>query len=83
MPLNLPWPKTRTGWSSTFPGSISLGRPGSAFSWQPTARWLILAGSAVVADGPTTHRPLTLLGLNEMISLHRTLDDALSKLADA
>ena len=38
---------------------------------------------AVVADGPTTHRPLTLLGLNEVMSLHRTLDDALSKLADA
>ena len=38
---------------------------------------------AVVADGPVTHRPLTLLGLNDMISLHRTLDDALSKLGDA
>lgn len=38
---------------------------------------------AVVADGPATHRPLTLLGLNEIISLHRTLDDAVSKLADA
>lgn len=38
---------------------------------------------AVVADGPATHRPLTLLGLNEIVSLHRTLNDALSKLADA
>lgn len=38
---------------------------------------------AVVADGPATHRPLTLLGLNEVVSLHRALDDALSKLADA
>lgn len=38
---------------------------------------------AVVADGPATHRPLTLLGLNEIVSLHRTLDDALSRLADA
>ncbi len=38
---------------------------------------------AVVADGPATHRPLTLLGLNEVISLHRTLDGALSRLADA
>jgi anti-sigma B factor antagonist len=37
----------------------------------------------VVADGPATHRPLTLLGLNEILSLHRTLDAALSKLADA
>jgi len=37
----------------------------------------------VVADGPATHRPLTLLGLHEIISVHRTLDDALSKLADA
>lgn len=35
----------------------------------------------VVADGPATHRPLTLLGLDEVIPLYRTLDDALSKLA--
>lgn len=38
---------------------------------------------AVVADGPVTHRPLTLLGLNEIMSLYRTLDDALSALGDA
>lgn len=37
---------------------------------------------AVVADGPATHRPLTLLGLGEIMSLYRTLDDALSGLAD-
>lgn len=37
----------------------------------------------VVADGPITHRPLTLLGLNETLSMHRTLDDAVSKLVDA
>lgn len=37
---------------------------------------------AVVADGPATHRPLTLLGLGEIMSLYRTLDDALSALAD-
>jgi anti-anti-sigma factor len=37
----------------------------------------------VVADGPTTHRPLTLLGINEVMPLCRTLDDALSKLADS
>ncbi|SRX95918.1 Anti-anti-sigma regulatory factor [Gordonia sp. KTR9] [Mycobacterium shimoidei] len=37
---------------------------------------------AVVADGPATHRPLTLLGLNEIMSLHRTLDDAVSELSD-
>jgi anti-sigma B factor antagonist len=37
----------------------------------------------VVADGPATHRPLTLLGINEMMSLCRTLDDAVSKLTDA
>lgn len=37
---------------------------------------------AVVADGPATHRPLTLLGLNEIVSLHRTLDDAVSKVTD-
>jgi anti-sigma B factor antagonist len=36
----------------------------------------------VVADGPTTHRPLTLLGINEMMCICRTLDDAVSKLTD-
>src|ERR1700752_1847433 len=36
----------------------------------------------VVADGPATHRPLTLLGINEMMCLCRTLDDAVSKLTD-
>ncbi|OBI42307.1 hypothetical protein A5707_06560 [Mycobacterium kyorinense] len=37
---------------------------------------------AVVADGPATHRPLTLLGVDEIMPLYRTLDDALRKLAD-
>jgi len=36
----------------------------------------------VVADGPATHRPLTLLGINELMSLCRSLDDAVSKLTD-
>lgn len=36
----------------------------------------------VVADGPTTHRPLTLLGINEIMPLCHTLDDAVSKLTD-
>jgi anti-sigma B factor antagonist len=36
----------------------------------------------VVADGPATHRPLTLLGINELMSLYRRLDDAVSKLTD-
>ncbi|HEY6855106.1 MAG TPA: STAS domain-containing protein [Mycobacterium sp.] len=36
----------------------------------------------VVADGPVTHRPLTLLGINELMSLCRRLDDAVSKLSD-
>jgi anti-sigma B factor antagonist len=36
----------------------------------------------VVADGPATHRPLTLLGINEMMSLFRRLDDAIGKLTD-
>lgn len=38
---------------------------------------------SVVADGPATHRPLTLLGLNDIISLHRTQDEARSSLAEA
>ena len=36
----------------------------------------------VVADGPATHRPLTLLGINELMHLSRRLDDAISKLTD-
>jgi anti-sigma B factor antagonist len=36
----------------------------------------------VVADGPATHRPLTLLGINEMMCLCRTLDDAVSTITD-
>jgi anti-sigma B factor antagonist len=36
----------------------------------------------VVADGPATHRPLTLLGINELMSLCRRLDDAVAKLTD-
>jgi len=36
----------------------------------------------VVADGPATHRPLTLLGINELMSLYRRLDDAVSKLTE-
>jgi anti-anti-sigma factor len=37
----------------------------------------------VVADGPATHRPLTLLGINELMSLCRRLDDAVIKLTDS
>ena len=36
----------------------------------------------VVADGPATHRPLTLLGINELMSVYRRLDDAVAKLTD-
>lgn len=36
----------------------------------------------VVADGPATHRPLTLLGINELMSVCRRLDDAIAKLTD-
>lgn len=38
---------------------------------------------SIVADGPATHRPLTLLGINEIISIHRTQGEALNSLADA
>jgi anti-sigma B factor antagonist len=37
-------------------------------------------GFAVVAEGPATSRPLRLLGLDELLSLHPTLDDALRDL---
>ena len=36
----------------------------------------------VVADGPATHRPLTLLGINDLMSVCRRLDDAVAKLTD-
>jgi anti-sigma B factor antagonist len=36
----------------------------------------------VVADGPATYRPLTLLGINELMCLCRRLEDAVSKLTD-
>ena len=35
---------------------------------------------AVVADGPATSRPLTLIGLAELINMCATLDEAFSKL---
>jgi anti-sigma B factor antagonist len=37
----------------------------------------------VVADGAATRRPLTLLGLDQIISLYGTLGDALSELVGA
>src|ERR1700749_3624446 len=36
----------------------------------------------VVADRPATHRPLTFLGINELMSGGRRLDAAVSKLTD-
>lgn len=33
---------------------------------------------AVVADGPATSRPIKLMGIDGLLSLHRTLDSALS-----
>ncbi|CAN5116858.1 STAS domain-containing protein [soil metagenome] len=35
---------------------------------------------AVVADGPVTHRPLTLMGLTDILNVHLTLDSALTNL---
>ncbi|WP_276031759.1 STAS domain-containing protein [Mycolicibacterium komossense] len=37
-------------------------------------------GFAVVADGPVTSRPLKLVGIADIVSLHPTLDAALSEL---
>jgi anti-sigma B factor antagonist len=37
----------------------------------------------VVADGPTTRRPITLLGLDSVITLYRTLDEALNAMRGA
>jgi anti-sigma B factor antagonist len=37
----------------------------------PTARL------GIVADGPATSRPITLVGLDSVLTLYRTLDDAL------
>ncbi|MHA7651461.1 STAS domain-containing protein [Mycobacterium sp. ML4] len=38
---------------------------------------------AVVADGPATSRPIKLMGIDSLLSLHRTLDNALSWIAGA
>ena len=35
----------------------------------------------VVADGPSTGRPLTLIGIDTIVAVYRTLDDALDDLA--
>ncbi|MGB3484780.1 MAG: STAS domain-containing protein [Mycobacterium sp.] len=40
------------------------------------------AGFAVVADGPATSRPLRLIGLDDMINLCSTLEEAFVKLDD-
>jgi anti-sigma B factor antagonist len=37
----------------------------------------------VVADGPGTSRPLKLMGLDTVVGLHRTLDDALASFSEA
>jgi anti-sigma B factor antagonist len=38
---------------------------------------------AVVADGAATSRPIKLMGIDRMFALYRTLDSALSGIADA
>ena len=40
------------------------------------------AGFAVVADGPSTGRPLTLVGLHEVFGIYATVDEALAALTD-
>ena len=37
---------------------------------------------AVIADGPATSRPLTLVGVDTIIAVYRTLDEALKKLRE-
>jgi anti-anti-sigma factor len=37
---------------------------------------------AVVANGPATSRPIKLMGLDSVLSIHSTLDDALSGIAE-
>jgi anti-sigma B factor antagonist len=37
----------------------------------------------VVADGPVTRRPITVLGLDSVITLYRTLDEALADMRGA
>lgn len=44
----------------------------------------VIAGQAefgVVADGPVTRRPMTLIGLDDVIALYRTVDEALAGIA--
>jgi anti-anti-sigma factor len=37
---------------------------------------------AVVANGPATSRPIKLMGLDSILSIHSTLDDALTDIAE-
>jgi anti-sigma B factor antagonist len=37
----------------------------------------------VVADGPATSRPIKLVGIDKLVSLHPTLDDALNACGEA
>ncbi len=37
-------------------------------------------GFAVVADGPATSRPMQLIGLTDLVTMHATLNDALKDL---
>jgi anti-sigma B factor antagonist len=41
------------------------------------------AGFGVIADGPATSRPITLVGLDSVFALYSTLDDALDAIAGA
>lgn len=60
-----------------FLGSAGMGALVAAHSeLTPAARF------AVVADGPSTSRPLKLIGIDTLIPLYRTLDEALTGVAD-
>ncbi len=74
----LQWPD---GWTCAvaqvdFLGSAGMNALVSAYhAFTPAARF------AVVADGPVTRRPLILIGLDKVLDIYRTLDDALLTLS--
>jgi anti-sigma B factor antagonist len=59
-----------------FLGSAGMNALVSAYhAFTPAARF------AVVADGPVTRRPLSLIGLDKVLDIYPTLDDALLTLS--
>lgn len=61
---------------TAFLSSAGMGVLVAAHATAPTGSF------SVVADGPATSRPMELIGLNDFLDLHPTLDDAVAAFDD-